>query len=307
MWCSKKRLRPCPAHTRRPTILLTLSARGCPAVRCSGNASRRSSRTASRARPWDVAHTLAVGRTAFRTVASLSAATRLKQSAPCAPRFRRAESQAMCLLPSCSRDRAASARAWLRRLYGWAPVFRTEIDRCIAILQPNFPDLNDLLLSSGARRDRPDGPRPAGAVHHVLGARPSMDALGCAAHLHDRSQSGRTRRRHGRRSRQPPRCAAPWSWCAAGLMQAARPGAMLAVALSEAELSLLRCRARCRSRLSTARAHAWLAAPRHVSMIFGDRLTKEGVAIARLATSHAFHSAAMDERTCRLQGLIFAR
>ena len=76
-------------------------------------------------------------------------------------------------------------------------------------------------------------------------------------------------------------------------MQVAPPGAMLAVALSEAELA-----ASLPSTLSLAAVngpHACVVAgPAACVDIFGDRLTKEGVAIARLATSHAFHSAAMD-------------
>ena len=274
-----------------PPFLLTLSARGVPALRDAAAKLADHLERNPRLDLGDVAHTLAIGRTAFqqrRYVVcrdSLEAVCALRDPAP------RQESQATAvafMFPGQGSQRPGMAAP----LYGWAPVFRTEIDRCCAILHSNLPGLNDLLLSSSAseinqtaltqpalfimcwalaRQWMHWGVQPTCMIGHSLGeivAATVAEVISLPDALHLVMVRGR-------------------------LMQVAPPGAMLAVALSEAELA-----ASLPSTLSLAAVngpHACVVAgPAACVDIFGDRLTKEGVAIARLATSHAFHSAAMD-------------
>src|SRR5205807_6292655 len=76
--------------------------------------------------------------------------------------------------------------------------------------------------------------------------------------------------------------------------QATRPGAMLAVGLGESELAALLPATLSLAAVNGPRACV-VAGPTASVEAFATRLGEDGVAVAKLATSHAFHSAAMDE------------
>jgi phthiocerol/phenolphthiocerol synthesis type-I polyketide synthase E len=283
---------PIPAQSTDPPYLLTLSARGiaplsAAATRLADHLERHPELDLA-----DVAHTLAVGRTAFRHRRFVVCC-----DAPEAVRALRApfparESQTVSvafMFPGQGSQRPGMGA----RLYGWAPVFREEVDRCIAILQPDVPNLRDLLLSPDARDidqtafAQPAlfvmcwalaqqwidwGVRPACMIGHSLGELVAAAVAGVAS-LPDALHLVTVR---------------------GGLMQAARPGAMLAVASSEAELSPLLPAALSLAAVNGPRACV-VGGPVACVEDFADRLANDGVAVARLATSHAFHSAAMDE------------
>ena len=182
------------------------------------------------------------------------------------------------------------------QLYARAPVFREEIDRCVALLEHDLPSIGELLLSPKAagindtahaqpalfavcwalaRQWIAWGVQPAAMIGHSLGelvaasvAEVMVFLMPCALV----TVRGR-------------------------LMQAARPGSMLAVALGETRL-----RALLPANLSLAAVNGpqacVVAGPAQCTVDFAGRLGKDGVATATLATSHAFHSADMDEALC---------
>jgi phthiocerol/phenolphthiocerol synthesis type-I polyketide synthase E len=285
---------PAPASVRSadPPYLLTLSARGIApladaATRLADHLERHPEIELA-----DVAHTLAVGRAAFRHrrfVVCRDAPEAVRALRAPVPARESQNASVAFMFPGQGSQRSGMAA----RLYAWAPVFREEIDRCAAILQPDLPNLRDLLLSPDACDINQTafaqpalfvmcwalaqqwidwGVRPTCMLGHSLGELVSA-AVGAVVSLPDALHLVALRGR---------------------LMQAARPGAMLAVALGEAELSPLLPAALSLAAVNGPRACV-VGGPVACIEDFADRLAKDGVAVARLATSHAFHSAAMDE------------
>jgi acyl transferase domain-containing protein len=199
-----------------------------------------------------------------------------------------------------------------RDLYEREPEYRSVIDRCAEVVAGEFGlDLKQALYPEPgeapktiqavelinqtrvtqlalfavelglARMWRSKGVRPAAMIGHSLGEYTAA----CLAGVMSEEQ---TIRLVARRS---------------ALMQSARPGAMLAVALSEGQL---------RERLHEARSRLDVAAingPQQCVLSgeeeeigeFERRLNVAGIAGKRLKTSHAFHSRMMEDVVCEFE------
>jgi acyl transferase domain-containing protein len=248
----------------------------------------------------DVAHTLAVGRASLRHrrfVVGGDARDAVRALRGPAPALDSGDAppSVVFMFPGQGSQRPGMGS----RLYAWAPVFREEVDRCAEILRSELPHLRDLLLLPNAgdidqtalaqpalftmewalaRQWFHWGVQPAFMIGHSLGELAAA-AIAEVVSLPDALRLVASRGR---------------------LMQAAPPGAMLAVALSEAEVSPLLPAALSLAAVNGQRACV-VAGPAACIEEFAAQIGKEGIAFTRLATSHAFHSAAMDEALAGLR------
>jgi acyl transferase domain-containing protein len=290
-----------PTAPAEPPFLLALSARAAApladaAARLADHLERHPELDLA-----DVAHTLAVGRAAFRHrrfVVCRDAHEAVRALRAPVPAHEGRGTSVAFMFPGQGSQRAGMAA----RLYAWAPVFREEIDRCAAILHPELPNLHDLLLSSDASDIRQTalaqpalftmcwalarqwihwGVRPAFMIGHSLGE----IVAAAVAEVVSLSDALRLVMVRGR------------------LMQATRPGAMLAVALSEADVCAALPASLALAAVNGPSASV-VAGPAACIEDFAGRLGQQGVAVARLATSHAFHSAAMDDALASLRAYL---
>jgi amino acid adenylation domain-containing protein len=188
-----------PSGASRPWQVLTLSARSATALESATDALAAHLKASSGLSPAqglaDVAHTLWVGRRAFRWRRAVLAASTEEAAAALSSRDPRrvftAEHEAgdrpiAFLLPGVGEQYAGMAAG----LYAAEPVFRREIDRCAELLIPDLGlDLRELIARPAAAdggteaslRDllRPRG-EAAGPLDRTAVAQPAMFALGWA-------------------------------------------------------------------------------------------------------------------------------
>jgi acyl transferase domain-containing protein len=285
---------PVPTAAAEPPFLLVVSARApAPLERAAARLADHLDKHPERDLA-DVAYTLAVGRASFRhrrfvvcrdtsdAVRALRGPARAIESCDAPP-------PVAFMFPGQGSQSPGMAAG----LYVWAPVFREEIDRCTEILKPELPGLRDLLLSPNAadinqteaaqpalfvmswalaRQWIHWGVQPACMIGHSLGEFIAA-ALAEVVSLPDALRLVALRGR---------------------LMQAAPPGAMLAVGMSETEVSALLPPALSLAAVNGPRACV-VAGPPEIIDDFAAQIASGGIPVTKLATSHAFHSAAMDE------------
>ena len=190
-------------------------------------------------------------------------------------------------------------------LYRCEPVFAAAVDECVAVLEPQIPDIRSLIFESGHDRElretRYTQPalfvveyalarlwrhwevRPAAMIGHSIGEYVAATVAGVFT-LADALRLVVTRGR---------------------LMQSMPAGAMLAVHLDEAEAA-----ARLPEELSIAAVNGpgtcVVAGPTDAVASFALTLRAGGVTSRELATSHAFHSAMMDPVLARFTEAVAA-
>jgi acyl transferase domain-containing protein len=283
-----------PTAPAMPPFLLPLSARSVAALDDATTRLADHLKAREEIDLADVAHTLAVGRAGFRhrrfvVCHDRQQAIRALRAPVPAPGSTDATPSLAFMFPGQGSQRPGMAAA----LYAWAPVFREEIDHAAATLRSELPDLRDLLLSPTAadinqtalaqpalfsfcwalaRQWIHWGVRPDCLIGHSLGelvAATVAEVMTFADALHLVVVRGR-------------------------LMQASRPGAMLAVGLGEAELAAVLPDTLSLAAVNGPQACV-VSGPTACVAAFADRLRETGLTATRLATSHAFHSDAMDE------------
>ncbi|WP_224365090.1 type I polyketide synthase [Hyalangium versicolor] len=290
-----------PGAPGRSTELLVLSARSPTALDTLTARLRAHLEAHPETNLSDVASTLQVGRRTFayrRAVACRSVADAVQTLATPARLFEGTAPDGgrsvAFLFPGQGTQHPGMAEA----LYREEPRFRQEVDRCAKLLEPHLgQDLRDVLYPRNrgpeekrrleqtalaqpalftveyalARLWLSHGVRPAAMLGHSLGEY----VAACLAEVFTLEDALRLVALRGR------------------LMQGLRPGAMLAVPLSEAELLPL-----LGSELALAAVNGPAACvasgPLEAVAALEARLTSLGMGSRRLQTSHAFHSGMME-------------
>ena len=283
-----------PVKPAGPPFLFVLSARSVPALDQAAARLADHLDACPGVELADVAHTLAVGRAGFGHRRFLVCRDRddvLRQLRAPGPRHESGETapSVAFLFPGQGSQRPGMAR----QLYARAPVFREEIDRCVALLEHDLPGIGELLLSPAAtgiddtahaqpalftmcwalaRQWIAWGVQPAAMIGHSLGELVAASV----AEIMSLPDALRLVTVRGR------------------LMGAARPGSMLAVGLGETQLRALLPASLSLAAVNGPQACVVAGPAQHVDD-FAAGLGKDGPATAKLATSHAFHSADMDD------------
>jgi acyl transferase domain-containing protein/acyl carrier protein len=284
----------------RPWQLLVLSARSAAALNAAAERLADHLDANTQVSLPDVAHTLRVGRRAFAYRSTVVC----RDAADAAQALRRGGTSGSVVDPATERSvvflfsgQGSQYPAMARELYRDEPSFRADVDECCDALTPLLGcDLRTLLFAeegSGeaarlkeTRFTQPAlfvveyamarlwmgwGIRPAAMLGHSVGEYVAACLAGVFS-LEDALALVATRGR---------------------LMQALPAGAMLAVPLSEAELTPL-----LGAGLSIAAVNApgscVASGPVDAIAALEARLAGTGAAVRRLETSHAFHSAMMD-------------
>ncbi len=276
-------------------VLLTLSAASSAALATMADRLAAHLSTTTDALD-EVAHTLAVGRRALPHRVSIvvtepdDAATRLTAIADSPPEQPvRTERSVAFMFPGQGSQFPGMAAALYRAL----PTFRAELDSCCAVLRDELPvDLLTLLTDGGdervlmrtevaqpalfavewalVRQLEAWGVRPAGLIGHSVGELVAATAAG----VFDPMDALRLVAARGR------------------LMQAAPPGAMLAVALPPEELAPLLDRTELAA--VNGERSSVLCGTEHAIAAVATELELAGQRCTRLRTSHAFHSRLME-------------
>lgn len=285
-----------PAEPVDGPVLLTLSAASSAALsamaeRLAGHLSTTTDGLG------EVAHTLAVGRRALPHRVSIvasehdEAAAQLTAVADSPPELTvRAERPVAFVFPGQGSQFPGMAGALYRAL----PTFRAELDSCCAVVRDSLPvDLLALLVDGGDERvlTRTEvaqpalfavewalvrqldawGVRPSGMVGHSIGELVAATAAG----VFDPTDAMRLVAARGR------------------LMQAAPPGAMLAVALPPEELGPWLDRTELAA-VNGERSSVLCGTEDAIAAV-ATELSRAGQRCTRLRTSHAFHSRLMDQ------------
>ena len=293
---------PRPAEPSRPWQLLVLSARTPTALEAVTSQLADRLRTMPAETLADVAYTLQVGRRIFshrrvlacRTPGEAAAALARPARAPVETGFAEAGERPLVFMFSGQGSQYAGMAA---ELYRDEPSFREDVDACCDALQR--AGAVDLRAALFAREGAADGDalkqtavtqpalfvieyalarlwqrwgvQPSALIGHSIGEY----VAACLAGVFTRDDALRLVAERGR------------------LMQAMPAGSMLAVPMSEAELMPLLSEA-----ISIAAVNGpslcVASGPEDAIAALGAKLASRSVAVRRLETSHAFHSAMMD-------------
>jgi acyl transferase domain-containing protein len=287
---------PRPGEPGRPWQLLTLSARTGPALAQAAQRLADHLETHPGEELADVAFTLAARRRAFeqrRTVVCADradAVRQLRQTAhPGATRTAGRAAKVAFLFPGQGTQYPGMAR----ELYAGEPVFRAELDRCLALLPPGLRTaLFDTSAEAAARLEQTALAQPAlfaveyalartlmawGLVPHAMAGHSIGEYVAaCIAGVFTLEDATALVAARGR------------------LMQATPPGAMLAVFLPEDETAALLDDDLCVAAVN-ADSLCVVAGPVDAVERLRQRLAASGVGCRLLHTSHAFHSPLMQE------------
>jgi amino acid adenylation domain-containing protein len=252
------------------------------------------------ARLADVAHTLQIGRRAFDHRLTVAAATideaiaQLKKKQK--PRTKSAAPKVVFMFPGQGAQYPGMGRA----LYESEPIFRDVVDRGALVMKQTMGvDLTSLLYDNVTEDD--DAPHP---IRSTVLAQPALFVIeyATARVLMDRGIEPHAMIGHSLGEFVAACLAGVFSFedglrlvCARGrLMQDQKPGAMLAVRLSETELT---GHMRAGIEIAAVNAPSLCVASGTFEGIadLEQRLTAADITHRRLHTSHAFHSAMMED------------
>ncbi|MBU6399317.1 MAG: amino acid adenylation domain-containing protein [Verrucomicrobia bacterium] len=295
---------PAPAAAPPRAQLLLLSARTDTALETAAANLAAHLRSHPHLDLADVAHTLRVGRRAFshrrmllarQTAEAIDALERRDRNRLLTATVSDSSRPVMFLFPGQGAQRVNMGRA----LYETEPVFRQEVDRGAALLEPHLgADLRTWIFPESDRGDEAEQmlaetfvTQPAlFVIEHALarlwlswdirpqamiGHSSGEYVAACLAGVFPFADALRLVARRGR------------------LMQDLPRGAMLAVCLSEAELQTLLEPPLCLAAVNTT-SRCVVSGPTDAIEAFQAKLTNRGIACRPLRTSHAFHSTMLE-------------